>query len=273
MLDLILGNDPKAFSCGEVYALYHPWRKHHFQPVCGCGEECEYLRAFREVRRDQVHNLLFERFDFSWVVDSSKDLCWVVDNQKWGSQNGGRILNLVIWKQPATFCLSFLKRGKGPDHWRAVFLNYYKRFLETQLPFVSLCYDNFVSQPDEYLEKLCALTGMDNFPGKMNFWEKNHHQLFGSGGTARQVQVGASEIFQQDANREQFVEEVNSVERKLERDSVVNRVIAALKERELPLTGPPSDEVYNTDRSGNKKLWYYKHKALLTYKRYFPDAI
>jgi len=273
MLDLILGNDPGAFSCGEVYALYHPWRKHHFRPVCGCGEECEYLQAFKGVRQEQFHNLLFEHFDYSWVVDSSKDLCWVVDNQNWVIRNGGRVLNLVIWKHPTTFCLSFLKRGEGPEHWRGVFLEYYRRFLETDLPFVSLCYDDFVNAPEDHLAKLCDLTGMNNFPGKMHFWEKTHHQLFGSGGTARQVQDGASEIFRRDENLDRFADEIKSVEKKLKGDIIVNEVIAALRKRELSLNEPGPEENFNTDRSGNKKLWYYSHKALLTFKRYFPETI
>ena len=91
MLDLIIGNDPAAFSCGEIYALYRPWRKHHFTPVCGCGEECEYLSEFKQIREDQFHNLLFETFGFSWVVDSSKDLNWVIDNQDWVLRDRGRV--------------------------------------------------------------------------------------------------------------------------------------------------------------------------------------
>ena len=122
MLDLIIGNDPKAFSCGEIYALYHPWRTHHFEPKCGCGEECEYLKEFKSIREEQFHNLLFEKYGYSWIVDSSKDLNWIIDNQKWVIQNNGRVLNLLIWKQPATYSISFLKRGKDSNYWRAIFI-------------------------------------------------------------------------------------------------------------------------------------------------------
>jgi hypothetical protein len=37
MLDLILGNDPKGFSLGEVANWFYPWRTHHFDIKCGCG--------------------------------------------------------------------------------------------------------------------------------------------------------------------------------------------------------------------------------------------
>jgi hypothetical protein len=188
-------------------------------------------------------------------------------------RNGGRVLNLVIWKQPTTFCLSFLKRGKNLDHWRGVFLNYYQRFLETELPFVALCYDDFVTAPEDHLEKLCALVGMANFPGKMNFWEKTHHQLFGSGGTARQVQAGSSEIFRRDENRERFVTEVRAVEQKLQGDATVQAVIRTLRTNELRLTGATPGDIFNTGRAGRKKLWYYRHKALLAFKRRFPDTL
>ncbi len=273
MLDLILGNDPRAFSCGEVYALYHPWRKHHFQPTCGCGSKCEYLQEFKKVRPEEFHRTLFEKFGFSWVIDSSKDLNWVIDNQRWIINQKGRVLNLVIWKQPASFCISFLKRGEDRDYWRDQFINYYQRFLETQLPFVSVCYDDFVNQPEGYLQRLCELVCMDYFPSKMNFWEKTHHQLFGSGGTARQVKDGASEIFLQDENSDRFAAQIEEVEKQLGEDRAVNAVISALRANRLSLSGPNGSDLFNTGDSGRKRLWYFQHKLHLRFKRYVPDAI
>ena len=273
MLDLIIGNDPKAFSCGEVYALYRPWRKHHFRPVCGCGTECEYLREFKKTREDRFHKLLFEKLGFSWVVDSSKDLNWVIDNQDWVIRDRGRVLNLVIWKHPTSFCVSFLKRGENADYWRNVFINYYQRFLETALPFVSICYDDFVRQPEESLQQLCRLVGMDYFPDKLNFWEKTHHQVFGSGGTARQVKTGRSEIFQQDENSDRFAQQIKQVEAKLADDSAVNAIISTLRSHELSLNGKNDPTLFNNNRCGTKTSWYYRHKLHLKFRRYFPGTL
>jgi hypothetical protein len=273
MLDLILGNDPKAFSCGEVYALYHPWRKHHFHPKCGCGEECEYLRAFKKTREDQFHQMLFEKFGYSWVVDSSKDLCWVIDNQKWLIRIQGRVLNLAIWKQPWTFSLSYLKRGRGSNTWRPIFIDYYKKFLDAELPFVSICYDDFVQAPEIYLAEICGLLDMNNFAGKLNFWEKAHHQLFGSGGTSRQVQNGSSEIFRQEMHPPDLVEQAKLVQAGIEHDHEVQGIICQLRQKELFATSVNKAERFNQSELGRKPLWYYKQKMALAVRRYFPETL
>jgi len=271
MLDLIIGNDPKAFSCGEIYALYRPWRTHHFQPTCGCGEECEFLREFKSIREGQFHNQLFEKFGYLWVVDSSKDLSWVIDNQKWVIQNQGRVLNLLIWKKPATFSISFLKRGKDLNHWRPIFIDYYKKFLETKLPFVSVCYDDFVNNPQKHLMFICDLLGMDNFDRKMNFWEKKHHHLFGSGGTGKQVLEGSSEIFRRVEYPAQFEKDIKLIEDTLDNDVEITAIINKLKQREISIINT-SNNAFNYNNFGQKPLWYYKQKIVLKLKRYFPES-
>ncbi|MBW2466723.1 MAG: hypothetical protein JRF02_05430 [Deltaproteobacteria bacterium] len=272
MLDLIIGNDPKAFSCGEAYALYRPWRKHHFQPACGCGRECEYLQEFKRTIEDRFHKLLFKKFGYDWVVDSSKDLTWIVDNQKWVFRNNGRVLNLVICKQPPTFTLSFLKRGKNRDYWRMIFIRYYKHFLETELPFVSVCYDEFVQQPEKFIRLICTLVGMEYADIKMNFWEKEHHQLFGSGGTAGQVRAGASEIVRQVEIPPQFIGDVAAVRSRLADDREVGTIIGRLQQRDITAVDAEQESVFNTERFGKKPLWYYKQKVALLLKRYFPES-
>ena len=273
MLDLIIGNEPRAFSCGEIYALYRPWRKHHFQPGCGCGrQDCEYLEEFRRVSEDQFHSLLFEKFGYDWIVDSSKDLTWVVDNQQWITQKSGRVLNLVIWKKPTTFSISFLKRGKDANYWRKIFMDYYKKFLEAELPFVSVCYDDFVNEPRKYLGLISDLLGMENFDGKMNFWEKKHHQLFGSGGTGKQVLEGASEIFRQVEYPPQFEKDIKLIEASLDNDAEVTAIIDELRQREISLLNVSQKDPFNYDRPGKKPPWYYKQKIALKIRRYFPES-
>jgi hypothetical protein len=38
MLDLMLSNTPAGSSCGEIYAMFRPWRLHHRHPACACGD-------------------------------------------------------------------------------------------------------------------------------------------------------------------------------------------------------------------------------------------
>jgi len=272
MLDLIIGNDPRAFSCGEIYALYHPWRKHHFQPTCGCGRECEFLREFKRIREDQLYNLLFEKYGYDWIVDSSKDLTWIIDNQKWVMQNEGRVLNLVVWKKPTTFSLSFLKRGRERDYWRLIFINYYKEFLEAELPFASVCYDDFVQNPEKYIRLICTILEMEYSDKKLNFWEKEHHQLFGSGGTASQVQQGESKIVRQVEIPPQFAKEIELIESTLVDDLEVAEIIDELQQREITSIDPEQGALFNYDKSGKKPFWYYKQKVALQIRRFFPET-
>jgi hypothetical protein len=43
MLDLIIGNDDKGFSLGEIYAWFRPYRTHHLNIKCSCdGIDCPW---------------------------------------------------------------------------------------------------------------------------------------------------------------------------------------------------------------------------------------
>src|SRR5690606_5281222 len=82
MLDLILGNRPDSFSCGEVYARYRPFRPHHLEPVCACGapvETCPVWRKVGEVRAPHLHRRIVHSLGATTVVDSSKNLVWISD--------------------------------------------------------------------------------------------------------------------------------------------------------------------------------------------------
>ena len=196
----------------------------------------------------------------------------MIDNQKWVIQNNGRVLNLLIWKQPATYSISFLKRGKDSNYWRAIFIDYYRQFLETKLPFVSLCYDDFINDPQKYLKLICTILDMDYTERKMNFWEKTHHQLFGSGGTGKQVQKGTSEIVRQVEYPPQFEKDIKLIEAKLRNDAEVTAIINKLQQRYLSTIDPAQKSLFNYDEFGEKPPWYYMQKIVLKIKRYFPET-
>ena len=72
MLDLMLGNAEDAFSCGEIYALFRPFRTHHFDPECTCGSrDCDTWRQLRAVPEADFHRSVLElplpRKRRSWV--------------------------------------------------------------------------------------------------------------------------------------------------------------------------------------------------------------
>lgn len=51
MLDLMLGNDNNSFSLGEVHAWFRPFRKHHFEIDCNCGNKnCNYWTEVKNLK-------------------------------------------------------------------------------------------------------------------------------------------------------------------------------------------------------------------------------
>ncbi len=84
MLDLMLGNGNDAFSCGEVYAWFRPWRSHHRSIVCSCGETpCPVWEQIKDSAENRFHSDVCRRLGVSFVIDSSKELRWLTDAQTW----------------------------------------------------------------------------------------------------------------------------------------------------------------------------------------------
>ena len=99
MLDLILGNSDDTFSCGEVYAWFHPYRQHHFKINCSYGNNpCQTWEKIKDEPENEFHAAIFKTLGVSFVIDSSKDLCWLIDTQTWAFANNLKSINLVIWK-------------------------------------------------------------------------------------------------------------------------------------------------------------------------------
>ena len=81
VLDLMLSNAQNGFSCGEVNALFRPYRKHHFSQKCACGEnDCDIWRNVLAGGECNLwNNLKAQNPKVSFFIDSSKDLVWLYD--------------------------------------------------------------------------------------------------------------------------------------------------------------------------------------------------
>jgi hypothetical protein len=63
LLDLMLANAPDGFSCGEVSQMFHPYKKHHFNLVCGCGNsDCTLWSEVKQAGADKLYDTIFETF-------------------------------------------------------------------------------------------------------------------------------------------------------------------------------------------------------------------
>lgn len=284
MLDLMLGNNDRAFSCGEIYARFRPHRQLHsigFRSTlappervsirCACGRKpCPAWARLSNVPEHQFHDQVFDRLGVSVVVDSSKRLSWVLDAHRWASARV-QIHDLLIWKQPRELAYSHWRRSGDIRLWRSSFVSYHRRYFGLGLPFVSVPYHDLVADPPGTLRAICAMLGLPYADGQERFWEGEHHVLFGSGGARRQVDRGES-VLSAPAFPPEFVSAWDGIASEVEQDDQVQEIRSNLLRADVRrATGPP---VPSTDRTQPPSLrrppWYYKDRAVLAYRRRFP---
>ena len=208
MLDLMLGSGERAFSCGEVYARFRPFEPRHHQIDCACGQDpCPIWSQLADLPEEHFHSGLADRLGMRTVVDSSKAADWIRDASRWAREDGMRVENVLIWKDPLSLGYSFWKRGwlrgvDGPepaggrpkDLGLEVFVIYYERFFESGEPYVSVGYSDLAAAPGDVLAALSSALGLPYREGQERFWETDHHHLFGSGTVKRGLRRGRTGI-------------------------------------------------------------------------------
>ncbi|MCF8095360.1 MAG: sulfotransferase [Desulfobacteraceae bacterium] len=263
MVDLILGNDPRAFSLGEVHAWFRPFRSHHFKIICSCGRKnCpwEQLKKFSE---DEFYQKCFDWLDVDILVDSSKNLPWVIDNNLREKRNNITVYNVLLFKEPINFYHSYWKRGTRIDKAREYFKKYYLRFFSANLPYITLNYNELVADPAGTIEALCNALEIPYFEGKERFWNKEHHQVFGSMGTRKQVEKAQSQIRKQEEFPPEYKKLIPAIRSDDEKDKILQDILCELKSNDLKLT--------NRTKSIQKPYWYYLSKLKQKYRQRFPQ--
>jgi hypothetical protein len=97
MLDLMIGNDPRAFSLGEIHAWFRTFRSHHFNIIPYGKEDC-LLKQLKSFRKKVFCQKFCESLDADILLDSSKNLPWLIDNNICEIQNSAVIYNLLLYK-------------------------------------------------------------------------------------------------------------------------------------------------------------------------------
>ena len=207
MLDMMMANSKEGFSVGEVHALFRPFRPHHFKPECGCGNaDCDFWLRAREAGERRLYAMIFKFLpDISFIVDSSKDPWWIKTQTKYLRQNGIEVYHLLIWKEPAAFAHSMVKRKR--QGWERSWKNYYRLYLSMIDDYSAVPYSELARHPDQVLQDLCAFCGLEYQPGKEKFWQKQHHTLFGNDSAKIHLHKSSSNDF--DRVREKLAESDN----------------------------------------------------------------
>jgi len=180
MLDMMLSNNPNGFSLGEIHALFNPYRPHHFDPQCGCGDvKCDIWKQVKEAGEVDLYEKVFDLYpEIDYLIDSSKNPWWIRKQTKRLLAQGIEVYNIVIWKTPAYFAHSMLKRDRHT--WKKSWINYYRQYFHLIPNSKSVLYEAFVNAPSSYLRQICTTCNIKFSVGMEEFWHKQHHTLFGN---------------------------------------------------------------------------------------------
>ncbi len=182
LLDMTLANDTHGFSCGEVHAIFHPFRHHHLQLAaqCGCGDpECTIWNRVRMAGSRGIYPTIFGLLpEVEFIVDSSKPPVWIMDQSRRSKRSGLDVRNVLIWKTPDEFLASRAKRGEE-DRWSATWINYYRLYFASVSNWISIRYSSLTSDPLA-LPALCSALDIPYFAEKHEYWRKTQHTLFGN---------------------------------------------------------------------------------------------
>lgn len=266
MVDLMLGNGDRAFSLGEVYAWFRPFRTHHFSINCSCGQKNCPWKKLKTLKQREFHRKCFEILDVDILVDSSKDLTWVIDNNIQAGKDGFEVFNVLLYKEPIGFFYSYWKRGFTIKKARKdMFIKYYKRCFQSNLSFIILNYNKLVAKPASILENLCNILGISYFEGKERFWVKEHHQLFGSQSVRKQVLNGESLIINKEDYPPEFQNIIPDIEADNFRDKEFQAILLKLNANEMRILDAASNNCIN------KSYWYYSAKLKQMFRKRFPE--
>jgi len=200
VFDMILANDPKAFSCGEVHALFNPYRGHHINPQCGCGEtQCRFWQQVLKNSESALYETIFDLLPkVEFIVDSSKNPYWISSQTKSLIKTNIEVKNVLIWKSPYEFALSYKKRGRL-RHWEKHWIDYHRTYFSLVQKWKGVKYCNLNNS--DYLNNVCEYLELPYFKDKDKYWNKTHHTLFGSNLAKLHLYPMGSENYKNTANK------------------------------------------------------------------------
>ncbi len=195
-LDLLLSDALDAISCGEIHAVFRPYREHHLHPHCRCGlKNCEYWAALDPLRPAHAHAALMAAHGRRVIVDSSKNLVWISDSVRWAREMGVRPAIVLTWKSPADLAHSWWKRygDRGVAGALNDFVRYHSRLLSLDSPFVAVRNRDVVRDGAAVTGRIGGLLGLEAPTPSGDPFGPTRHLLFGSGGVKQARAVEADD--------------------------------------------------------------------------------
>ena len=163
LLDMILSNDEKGFSLGEINAIFRPYRLHHLQ----LRTELLSNKVWEKIILDGENKLLpnlFETYqNVDFFVDSSKDPFWIKNQNDILNAKNIKFYNLLIYKTPEELSHSFHKRGILSSLEKHI-KSYYTMYYYLIQNFVSISYKDLTTS-NYLIKKICDYLEINYFEG------------------------------------------------------------------------------------------------------------
>jgi len=258
MLHLMLGNAPNAFACGEAHSWFRPFKPQDYRFTCACGDpNCAVWSAFRRLSPSRFHASVARELGVEFVIDSSKELNWIVNSIRWARRSELLVEVILIWKDPVDLALSLWKRGRPDDLWHKMFVQYYGRFLSLGIPFHPVRFDRLISDGSGTLAEACRAVGMRALPGQKRFWTAEGHFLYGSEGIRSQVRSGQSELRPKEAYPSEFAARIPALKEEIRSNS---RLVTILERLDRAPSGAGNPRQATSRSMKPRKpypLWFY----------------
>lgn len=180
MLEMMLANDPKGFSCGEVWSLFMPHKLQQFDPHFPMEDEDPlfWQRILKKGAKNVYRSVTEEIEGVEFITDNTKRPTWQRMQTNLVEARGNTVKHLLIWKTPEELAPSFHKRNRGKV-WMTKWLDYHRQYFSLIKDFRAVRYSDLVNKP-ETLKNLCEYLEIDFFPEKKEYWNKQHYTLFGN---------------------------------------------------------------------------------------------
>ena len=187
LLDMILAHGRGGFSCGEVSATFHPYRRKHIHYLPHAGEAIQ-IRWDRLIAAgpNAFYSMIFSELpNIQRVIDSSKDPLWIAKRSAALEAQGIATRHVLIWKTPAEFYGSRKKRGRQRN-WERAWINYHRHYFRHVRNFASISYKTLVTD-QQALAILCDYLRIPYFSGKREYWRSHYQTLFGNASAKRHL--------------------------------------------------------------------------------------
>lgn len=126
LLARILSNNPSSKNLGEISALFHPWRVHHFEFIRELKATNSLWRTILLKPKNGYPEAVFSEFRDSCFIDSSKNVHWIHKAASKASKLNINQKNVLIFKNPTDFAYSILKRGN--QDWVQQYVSYHRKY-------------------------------------------------------------------------------------------------------------------------------------------------